>query len=100
MDSTLFWNLAFVLAALLGGAPVSGLGQDRPVWWAKPLPLPLPTGQVVRAASANEILAAGEQMAPGSTMMIEPGVYTLTRPLVLRQKQGITIRSVPGDPLS
>jgi len=27
-------------------------------------------------------------------------VYTLARPLILRQKQDITIRSASGDPLS
>src|SRR6185369_5168625 len=90
----------FVLLALLAGAPVSCLGQSRPAWFAKPAPLPSPSGTVVRVASAEEILAAGEQMTAGSTMMIEPGVYTLPRPLVLRQKQAITIRSVSGDPLS
>jgi hypothetical protein len=39
-------------------------------------------------------------MIVGSTMMVEPGEYTSSRPLVLRQKQDITIRSVSGDPLS
>src|ERR1043165_1894881 len=89
-----------LLVALLAVAPVSCPAQDRPAWFAKPSPLPSPSGTVVRVARAEEILAAGEQMTLGSTMMIEPGVYTLTRPLVLRQKQGITIRSVSGDPLS
>jgi hypothetical protein len=90
----------FILVALLAVAPVFCLGQARPAWLAKPSPLPLPAGKVVRVASAEEILAAGEQLTVGNTMMIEPGVYTLSRPLVLRQKQGITIRSVSGDPLS
>jgi len=90
----------FVLLALLAGAPVSCLGQSRPAWFAKPAPLPSPSGTVVRVASAEEILAAGEQMTAGSTMMIDPGVYSFSRPLVLRQKQNITIRSVSGDPLS
>ena len=89
-----------LLVALLAVAPVSCPAQDRPAWFAKPSPLPSPSGTVVRVARAEEILATGEQMTLGSTMMIEPGVYTLTRPLVLRQKQGITIRSVSGDPLS
>lgn len=90
----------FVFTALLAVAPVCCPGQDRPAWFAKPSPLPSPSGKVVRVANTEEILAAGEQMIAGSTMMIEPGVYTLSRPLVLRQKQAITIRSVSGDPLS
>src|SRR5207237_1071929 len=90
----------FLSLTLLAAAPVSCVGQDRPAWFAQPSPLPSPAGKVVRAANAEEILAAGEQMTAGSTMMIEPGVYTLSRPLVLRQKQSITIRSVSGDPLS
>jgi len=76
-----------LLVALLAVASVSCPAQDRPAWFAKPSPLPSPSGTVVRVARAEEILAAGEQMTLGSTMMIEPGVYTLTRPLVLRQKQ-------------
>ncbi len=93
-------NPSHVFAALLAVAPVCCPGQDRPVWFAKPSPLPSPSGKVVRVASAEEILAAGELLTAGSTMMIESGVYTLSRPLVLRQKQAITIRSVSGDPLS
>ena len=89
-----------VLVALFVATPVSCLGQNRPAWFAKPSSLPSPSGKVVRVANAEAILAAGEQMTVGSTMMVEPGVYTLPRPLVLRQKQDITIRSVSGDPLS
>jgi len=89
-----------ILVALLAVASVSCIGQDRPPWFAKPSPLPSPSGKVVRVASAEEILAAGEQMTEGSTLMVEPGVYMFSRPLVLRQKQGVTIRSASGDPVS
>jgi len=90
----------FVSVVLTVAAPVFCLGQDRPAWFAKPPPLPAPSGKILRVANAEEILTAGEQMIVGSTMMVEPGEYTLSRPLVLRQKQDITIRSVSGDPLS
>ena len=62
--------------------------------------LPAPSGRVVRVSKVEEILSAGEQLAPYSTLMIEPGVYVFPRPLVLRQKQNIQIRSVSGEPAS
>lgn len=95
------WRGAVPLfVALFAGAPASCLGQNTPAWFAKPSPLPSPSGMVVRTSNMEEILAAGEQLQAGSTLMIEPGVYTLSRPVVLRQKLGITIRSVSGEPAS
>ncbi len=89
---SLFVLLGWVVSA------TAGLGQQIPDWFSRPAPLHSPTGQVVRVSSAEQILAAGEQMTAGSTLMIEPGLYKLPRPLVLRQKKDVTIRSVSGDP--
>jgi len=80
------------------GFEFCGSGQQPPAWFAKPSPLSAPSAPAVRAASADEILAAGEQLTNGGTLLIEPGTYILSRPLVLRQKQDVTIRSVSGEP--
>src|SRR5260221_12998570 len=63
-----------VLVALFVATPVSCLGQNRPAWFAKPSPLPSPSGKVGRVANVEEILTAGEQMIAGSTRMLQPGV--------------------------
>ena len=85
---------------LLGLTPRFGCAQNIPAWFPKPSPLPPASGNVVPVSDAEQILTAGEAMTPGTTMMIEPGVYTLPQPLILRQKQNITIRSVSGEPAS
>ncbi|HAB16709.1 MAG TPA: hypothetical protein DCE44_09695, partial [Verrucomicrobiales bacterium] len=92
----------FVITLLLAFASVPGWSQSTPAWWSmpKPLPPPGPSEKVLRAASAQEILTAAEVLAPGTTLLIEPGIYSLPRPLVLRRRQDITIRSVSGDPSS
>ncbi|MDB6039375.1 MAG: hypothetical protein JWM99_3216, partial [Verrucomicrobiales bacterium] len=67
---------------------------------AKPSLLPLPSGRVIRVSTAEQIISAAEEMTPGSTLIIEPGIYRLARPLVLSQRHEITIRSSSGDPAS
>jgi lysophospholipase L1-like esterase len=71
-----------------------------PGWFDKPTALPEPSGTVIRAKTADEILARTESLAPGATLLIEPGHYTFPRPLVLRAKTNIVIRSAAGDPAS
>jgi hypothetical protein len=87
--------LAFLLALNF-----SGFGQSTPAWFPKAPPLPEPTGNVVRASTAQQILELGEGLSTNATLVIEPGVYKLDRPLVLRAKQNVTIRSASGDPTS
>jgi len=76
------------------------VGQQVPEWLSKPARLPDPAGRVVRASTADQILSAGEQLSPGSTLLIEPGVYKFSRPMVLRGRTNITMRSVSGEPES
>jgi hypothetical protein len=76
------------------------VGQQVPEWLSKPAPLPEPAGHVVRASTADQILSAGEQLSQGSTLMIEPGLYKFSRPMVLRGRTNIAIRSVTGEPES
>jgi hypothetical protein len=92
----MFW----VFAVLTLNASTS-VAQNLPTWWTPEPPLqPAPTNNFVRASTAQQILELGERLAPNSTLLIEPGIYKLDRPLVLRKKQGITIRSINGDPTS
>lgn len=98
--SAMRFQQIIVLWVWMLGAVADGLSQDTPAWWARPAPLPGPTGAVQWVRSAAEFLAAGEALAPGSTLMLEPGVYRLSRPLILRQKKDVILRSVTGDPRS
>ena len=89
-----------LLLALFATAAAPSVGQQVPEWLLKPAPLPDPAGRVVRASTADQILSAGEQLSPGSTLLIEPGVYKFSRPMVLRGRTNTTIRSVSGEPES
>jgi hypothetical protein len=93
--SKLLFNYSIALLAT-----ITSLAQPIADWFPKPPPLAAPTGNLVRASTAQQILTLGEQLTPDTTLLIEPGVYKLDRPLVLRAKQNITIRSANGDPIS
>ncbi|HUS34454.1 MAG TPA: right-handed parallel beta-helix repeat-containing protein, partial [Verrucomicrobiae bacterium] len=86
--------------ALVLGLNSSAFGQSIPAWFPKAPPLAEPMGNIVRASTDQQILELGERLEPNTTLVIEPGIYRLDRPLVLRQKQNITIRSASGDPAS
>jgi hypothetical protein len=75
-------------------------GQAQPGWFGKAPALAVPSGAVVRVSTAERILVAAEMLAPGNTLLIEPGTYKLPWPLVLRGRTNITIRSVSGEPAS
>lgn len=92
---------AVLLLSVLFAKPATQCGASQvPDWFSKPAALSTPLGHVLRVATANEILTAGEQLSPGSSLMIEPGVYKFSRPMVLRGRTNITIRSVSGEPES
>lgn len=93
MKTALYFALLLWLNSL-------AFGQSIPAWFPKAPPLPEPSGEVIRASTAQQILTLGERLKPNNTLVIEPGTYKLDRPLVLRQKQNITIRSASGDPTS
>jgi hypothetical protein len=86
-----------VLIALVAS---TSLAQEIPAWFPKDPPIGGPKGHQVRAATAQQILEAGEQLVENTTLVIEPGVYKMDRPLVLRDKKNVTIRSLSADPAS
>src|SRR3954465_1781078 len=90
-------RMTFIATLLLA---TSTLAQKIPDWFPKPPLLPVPGGNIIHASTAQQILTLGEQLAADSTLLIEPGAYKLDRPLVLRAKQNITIRSASADPTS
>jgi hypothetical protein len=78
-------------------APVP-MSQPVPSWFPTAVPLPPPQGEVVRAATAEDLLAAVDRVGPGGTILLTDGRYKLPRVVVLQGKKGITIRSASGDP--
>ncbi|UCG59790.1 MAG: right-handed parallel beta-helix repeat-containing protein [Phycisphaerales bacterium] len=82
-------------ASNLGASPAS---QAAPSWFPKAVPLPPPSGQVIRAATVNELFAAVEHIEPGGTILLADGHYTVPRVIVLAGKKNIAIRSAAGDP--
>lgn len=54
----------------------------------------------MRASTTEQILAAGEELKDGSTLLIEAGTYKFSRPIILRGQKAVTIRSASGDPTS
>jgi len=89
---------SFLVALFLAAS--SSFSQPIPAWFPKPPPLSLATGNIIHASTVQQILTLGEQLPADSTLLIDPGLYKLDRPLVLRAKQNITIRSASGDPTS
>jgi lysophospholipase L1-like esterase len=74
--------------------------QTQAAGFAKPPALAVPAGSTIQVSTLEQLYSAAENMTPGATLMIEPGVYMLYRPIVLSQKKDITIRSASGDPAS
>ena len=95
-----FTKLVHRLAVIVAFSAFTTFAQQIPAWFPKAPPLGEPTGEIIRASTAQQILTLGERLEPSNTLVIEPGTYKLDRPLVLRQKQNITIRSASGDPTS
>ncbi|MBI4324378.1 MAG: right-handed parallel beta-helix repeat-containing protein [Chloroflexi bacterium] len=73
-------------------------GQPIPPWFPKVPPLPPPRGEVIRVATADELLAAVDHVGPGATILLADGHYKLPRIMVLDQKKDIALRSASGDP--
>ena len=71
---------------------------DVPAWFPKAQPLPAPRGEVIRVATAQELMAAVERAGPGHTILLADGQYEPPRVIVLQQKNDLTIRSASGDP--
>lgn len=74
------------------------ISQSAPSWLAKAPPLAPPKGQIIQAATVDELFGAVEKVASGGTIFLSEGRYKLPRPVILREKKNITIRSASGDP--
>lgn len=71
-----------------------------PQWFPNAEPLRPPQGQVIRAATVDELFAAVERISPGGTILLADGHYRLPRVIVLEGKKDIAIRSAGGNPES
>jgi hypothetical protein len=69
-----------------------------PSWFPKAPPLPPPEGEVIRVATAGELLAAVDRVAAGGTISLADGDHKVPRVIVLAGKKKITIRGASGDP--
>src|SRR5688572_12380838 len=90
--------LLSVLLWLWMATAVPAATLDIPPWFPKAPPLPPPQGEVIRVATAEELLAAVERAEPGCTILLAEGDYKVPRVFVLRQKKSLTIRGAAGDP--
>jgi hypothetical protein len=87
-------TLTFLLAAL--PAPAADLIAllDQP-WYPKAPPLPAPRGQVLRAATVDQLFRAAEEIKPGGTILLADGHYDMPRYLDLHTDD-VTLRSESG----
>lgn len=69
-----------------------------PSWFPKAPPLPPPQAKVIRVANVDELFHAIDYVDAGCTILLSEGHYKLPRPVILRNKNNITIRSNDGDP--
>jgi hypothetical protein len=77
-------------------APAADLAPllDQP-WYPKAPPLPAPRGQVLRAATVDQLFRAVESVKPGGTILLADGHYAMPRYLDLHT-DGITLRGESG----
>lgn len=65
-------------------------------WMSKPPPLPAPKGEVIRAATVEELFRAAETVRAGGTILLADGLYKMPRYFELRT-DGVTLRGASGD---
>src|SRR5262245_10179743 len=78
--------------------PWATFAADLPSWPPQAPPLPASRGNVVRVATAEELLAAVERARNGDTILLADGQYKLPRVIVLDGKKDFALRSAAGDP--
>ncbi len=86
-----------VLLSILFHLPFNSIATDSFVFPKAP-PLASPQGQVIRAATVDELFGAVEHIGTGGTILLGDGHYRLIQPIVLQEKENMTIRSAAGDP--
>jgi hypothetical protein len=90
--------LLLVAHVWLLASAVCGTAASFPPWFPKAQPLPPPQGEIIRVATADELLAAVDQVGPGGSILLADGHYKLPRAIVLDGKRNVSIRSASGDP--
>jgi len=89
-------NVQSTEAVELPSAPMSG---SIPQLFPKAPPLAPPKTEVIRAATVEELFLAVEHVGAGGTILLVEGQYKLPRPIILREKKNISIRSAAGNPV-
>jgi lysophospholipase L1-like esterase len=74
--------------------PVAELIRQK--WLPKAPALPPPAGEVRRAGNVREFIAALNEAAPGTTILLEDGHYMMPHYVVIRT-DGLTLRSASGN---
>ena len=99
-----FVDISFISSANVQSMEAVELPSSTPVsrsvpqWFPKAPPLAPPKGEVITVATMEELLRAAERIGDGGTIFIAEGQYRLSRPVILREKKNISIRSAAGDP--
>jgi len=97
-------NISLISNAKVQAMEVTGLpsaaraSRSIPLWFPKAPPLAPPQAEVIRVVTVDELFRAVEQIGAGGTILLGEGHYKLSRPLILREKKNIALRSVAGDP--
>jgi hypothetical protein len=86
---------AMEVAGLPSAAPAS---RSIPLWFPKAPPLAPPQAEVIRVVTVDELFGAVEHIGAGGTILLGEGHYKLPRPIILREKKNIALRSAAGDP--
>lgn len=95
-----FSCMAIGFLLLVGPTPALAESNSLiPPWWNRRAPaLAPPAGPTVRVETSAQLLAAAETAAPGTTVLLADGEYRLPRPMVLNQRNQVTLRGASGDP--
>lgn len=91
--SLLTWHSGILVAGLLGVlcGPLSAQTTAT-----APL-LPVPVGRTVRVTSESELQRAVAEIQDGTTILIAPGTYRLSKTLTVRNLRGVAIRGEQPD---
>lgn len=84
-----------LLLILLLPGPARSAPPDF-AWLPSAPRLPPPEGQVIRAATVEELFEAAKQVRPGGTILVEDGRYLMPRYFELNTDR-VTLRSASGD---
>ena len=89
-------NVVLMKAAELPSA--APINRSIPMWFPKAPPLAPPQAEVIRVVNVDELFLAIEHIGAGGTILLDEGHYKLQRPIILREKKNIAIRSAVGNP--